>query len=371
MEKETFNAMLMVIGGTIGAGFLGIPYAIAKAGFLIGFIQLIGIGIITIVMSLYVAEIILRTRGKFQVVALADRYLGKWGKRIMAIAAFSGMYGALTAYGIGVGSAVSAILGGNPLIWSGVFLLIASVLIFKGLKIIEDVEMILVGIIVPFLFIICLSILPGVDLANLAEINWGNAFLPYGVILFACMSYSAIPEVAQVIRKKSDLNKAILLGGLIYIFVYIIFAITFVGNFGTTVAGVATLSLPGWIGTLGNLTSALTMGTVFLILGLVLKDNYIEAFHYNKYLAWVLACIIPFAIVFLIRPDFISVLSVVGIFAGGLIGIMLGLIVLKARKSGDRVPEFTVPGGAITVVITTLLFLIGISLEILFYFKII
>jgi len=263
------------------------------------------------------------------------------------------------------------ILGGNPLIWSGVFLLIASVLIFKGLRLIEDVEMILVGVIVPFLFIICFSILPGVDLGNLAEVNWGNAFLPYGVILFACMSYSAIPEVAQVIKNKSDLNKVIFLGGLIYIFVYIIFAITFVGSFGTDVAEVATVSLPGWLGVLGNLTSALTMGTVFLILGLVIKDTYIEAFQYNKHLAWVLACIVPFAIVFLVKPDFISVLSVVGIFAGGFVGILLGWIVLRARKSGDRIPEFKVPGGTVTVVVTTLLFLIGICLEVMYYFGII
>ena len=44
MKKEGLEAVCIIIGTVIGAGVLGIPYVIAKAGFLIGLIELVIIG---------------------------------------------------------------------------------------------------------------------------------------------------------------------------------------------------------------------------------------------------------------------------------------------------------------------------------------
>lgn len=370
MEKEKFNAILMLVGGTIGAGFLGIPYAISRAGFMIGFFEIIGIGILSIIMSLYVAEIILRTRDKYQVVGLAETYLGKKGKALMTLGILVGMYGALTAYAIGVGQTIHTMIGGNAFLYSGIFLIVASFLVFKGLKVIKDCEAILVSLIIPFLLIICFSLIPNIDLNNLTTVNWQNIAMPYGVILFACLSYSAVPEIAMAIKNKGDLKGVILGGGAIYIVLYVLFALSLLGTYGANIAEIATGSLaPQWISILGNLTAFLTMGTTFLILGLVLRDTYMEDFHLNKYTSWALACLIPFAIVFLLKPGFIDVLSIVGTFTGGLVGILLGIIVIKSRKQGYRLPEFTVPGGIATVIATTFFFCLGIVIELMFYFN--
>ena len=53
MKKEGLEAVCIIIGTVIGAGVLGIPYVIAKAGFLIGLIQLVIIGLLVLFMNLF------------------------------------------------------------------------------------------------------------------------------------------------------------------------------------------------------------------------------------------------------------------------------------------------------------------------------
>lgn len=59
----------------IGAGILGIPYVVAKAGFLTGLLDLIIIGLAVLVLNLYVGEIMLRTKEDHQLTGYAEKYL--------------------------------------------------------------------------------------------------------------------------------------------------------------------------------------------------------------------------------------------------------------------------------------------------------
>lgn len=98
--------------GSIGAGVLGIPYVIAKAGFLTGTFSLLALGIIVLLMYLYLGEIVLRTKGNHQLTGYAELYLGKLGKRLMFLTMVIGIYGALVAYLIGSSETLSKLLGG-------------------------------------------------------------------------------------------------------------------------------------------------------------------------------------------------------------------------------------------------------------------
>ena len=66
MVKHFWGAVATMIGTIIGAGVLGIPYVIAKAGFVTGIIVIVGLGLLMMLMFLYFGEVVLRTKGKHQ-----------------------------------------------------------------------------------------------------------------------------------------------------------------------------------------------------------------------------------------------------------------------------------------------------------------
>jgi tyrosine-specific transport protein len=78
--KQWFMASAMLIGTTIGAGFLAIPYVVSKSGFFVGLFYLVFLGLIILYLNLAVGEIGLRTQGQHQLTGYAQRYLGVWGK---------------------------------------------------------------------------------------------------------------------------------------------------------------------------------------------------------------------------------------------------------------------------------------------------
>ena len=45
MEKKFFTAVATLVGATIGAGVLGIPFVVAKAGMAVGLLNIIIIGV--------------------------------------------------------------------------------------------------------------------------------------------------------------------------------------------------------------------------------------------------------------------------------------------------------------------------------------
>ena len=126
----------------IGAGILGIPYVVAKAGFWTGILVIITIGFATLLMNLYVGEISLRTKKSHQLTGYANKYLGKKGNFVMIILFVLGMYGAMVAYIIKGGEflyeILSPALGGTPVIYSTIFFIIGSIIVYIGLKAIEE-----------------------------------------------------------------------------------------------------------------------------------------------------------------------------------------------------------------------------------------
>ena len=98
MTNKLYAAVATMVGYIIGAGMLGIPFAVARSGFLTGLITIIGLGIGVMFLNLYLGEIILRTKGEHQLTGYAEKYLGNTGKILMIFVMIFGVYGALVAY---------------------------------------------------------------------------------------------------------------------------------------------------------------------------------------------------------------------------------------------------------------------------------
>ena len=367
-NKNFFVGLAILIGTCIGAGVLGIPYVIAKVGFLIGLGYIVLVGLIVLFVNLYLGEIILRTKGKHQLGGYAEKYLGKKGKFFMRFALIFGIYSAIVAYIFGIGESFSFLFFGNSIysLWIGlVFAIFMSFLLWRGLKALKRYEKWGVGIVLFLLLLIIILFAGKISFSNLSFINLNYLFLPFGVVLFAFLSFESIPEINFVLKDKKKFKKILIFGTLISIIFYILFAFIVVGSKGIATPEIATLAL----GPIFIILGIFTMFTSYFVLGNALRDHFKYDRSYKKNKAWFFAGIVPIFIFLIVKIfeffSFIKLLSIGGVVSGGMIGILVLLIIKKAKKKGNRKPEYKIPVNWFVIGLLSLIFLLGVVREII------
>lgn len=367
---KLFAAVSTLTGTIIGAGFLGIPYVVAKSGFIIGFLQIILIGIVLLVAKLYLGEILLRTKEIHQLPGLARLYLGTGGYRMMFFSMLFGVYSALVAYLIGEGQSLSYLFFGNlnyAIYFAIGFWIVLSYFVYKGIRALKKGES--VGMIIVFIILISLLVfyLNKVNIENLAAYHFQNAFLPVGVIMFALLGFSAIPEVLREIKRNEHLmKKAIIIGCIIPIIVYCLFTFIIVGFSGIATREIATLGLARPFILLG----IITMFTAFFSLSMVMRDIYRFDLNYGKFKSWFLACFAPlilYLIVYFFKLiTFTQILGIGGVVCGAVNGVLVLSMVGKARKLGKRRPEYKVRLPHWIIFALILILIAGMLLQLIF-----
>nr|MBA4404785.1 hypothetical protein [Nanoarchaeum sp.] len=364
---QTFRATALLCGTIIGAGVLGIPYIISQVGFIPGIFIIILIGLAMMMLNLFLGEIILRTPGNHQLPGYAERYLGKTGKKLMMFSMIFGIYGALIAYIIGSGQALATVFGLSSLTFSIAFFIVASGIVYIGLKAIAKSELFfIVAVFLIFGGLFIYSLFSGkFNLANLAVVNLKNIFLPYGVVLFAFIGTAAIPEMKEYLtHDKKKLKKAIILGSLIPLITYLLFTFVVLGITGLNTTEIATIGLGEVFGeyilVIGNLFAVVAMFTSFLTLALAMKEVYLYDYKFKNFLAWALTVIIPFIIFLTGFTSFIKIIGITGAVAGGVDGILIVLMFWKARKMQYRIPEYKLGKKHTLGFLLMLMFILGL-----------
>ena len=378
MSKVAIAATTM-IGSIIGAGVLGLPYVLSQSGLTSGMIHLFGIGLLLLIVNLALGEIILRTKGNHQLSGYTGKYLGKWGKHIIAGAILIQLYGALIAYIIGEGTSFSSLLGGSSVVYSLLFFVVMSFLAHKGLKAVGWSEFFLIvglGIIV---ILVSLMGIPHMEhtIPNVGE----QPLMPFGIVLFALYGISSIPLVKEFLtRDRKHMRSAIIIGSLVPIVIYATFSFvvaSIVGVDGFNALGaddrIASAALQSTIdGVLSIMTllfGIVAMMTSFLVGLIVVKEVFVYDYKMNKHAAFYLAILPPLG-VFLLDAfvvdiaNFISVLGFTGAIGGSLTAILILLTYFKARKHGDRTPEYSMDFTHIVVWILMAVFATGSIIQI-------
>ena len=362
--KKTLEATALLVGTIIGAGIFGIPYVIAQAGFLTGLITIGVLGAVLIILYLYLGEVTLRTKGRHQLSGYAEKYLGKTGKIIMTISMLAGIFGALIAYILGIGQSFSAVFGGNPWAYSIIFFIFFSFCIYYGIKTVAKIEFWILPALIAVIALFAIFSYNKIDITNLSGFNPYGFFIPYGVILFALLGGAAIPEMRQHLYLQcKKFKRSLIIGMIIPIAVYVIFALIVIGVTGINTTEIATIGLGNALGyhmiVIGNLFAAFTMGTSFLTLGLAGKQMFQFDFKIHKLLSWFIAMFIPLLIALSGLTTFIKAIGIAGTIAGAGEGILIVLMHKKAKKLGDRKPEYSIKSNNILYAIVITLFLIG------------
>jgi|WetSurMetagenome_2_1015567.scaffolds.fasta_scaffold22248_3 tyrosine-specific transport protein len=370
MKSKFFPALAVLVGTTIGAGFLGIPYVVSKSGFLPGLAFLIFVAVFMLFMKMYLGEVSLRTRGNHQLTGYTERYLGKWAKFVMLFSMVFGIYSALIAYIIAEGQSFSYIFFGSSshAIWFSIgFWIIMSCLTYIGLRALKRYEKIAMIFILFILFIVLILFSHGIKLENLGYINPENIFMPFGVILFSFLAFSAMPEVERILLGQERLMKKVIFWGImIPLIVYIIFTVVVVGNFGANVPEIATLALPRVF----SILAVLTMFTAYFSQAIAIRDMFRFDYNLGRLGGWILASILPLVLFLLIYffklASFVVLLSIAGVVAAGLAGILILLMNKKAKKEGNRKPEYHIGINWWIIFFLSLIFILAVVLEFLF-----
>ncbi len=365
-DNKLYKAIATLVGITIGAGVLGIPYAVAKAGFLTGLISLVGIGIAMLCINLILGEVTLRTKKIHQLTGYAELYLGKTGKHLMAASMIFGIYGAIVAYTLGGGQTLAALFGGSKWLWSSIFFIIGATIIWKGLKALEEseysAEIIKLSI---FTLIIILAISSGkINSENLTIFNPAQILTPYGVVLFAYLATAAVPELREELKKqKKQLKKAIIIGSVIPMIVYTLFAFIVAGIGGQQTQELATITIAQSLGTLGailsHLFALLAVFTSFIGLGYGLKSMYNYDYKISENTSWILTCLVPVIVILLGAHSFVKTIEITGAISGGIAGIITVLMHWKSQTKGERKPEYKIKLNWPTKIMLITLFILG------------
>lgn len=368
------KALAIFLGTIIGVGIFGLPFVAAKSGFLTVVVYFLIMAGIAILINIIYSEIVLGTKKLHRFPGYVQEYLGlKWKKFAFLITAF-GLMGALLAYLIVGGQFLfvyfGPLLGGNIILYTLFFFTLGAYLVFRGVKSISSVELILLGIILIILVLFFIKAFPFIDVDNFKTFNPGFIFFPYGVILFSLWGTSIIPEIKEILKKPESSLKKVIITGIVFSVIIYLFFIYIIQGASVVVSDDAISGLEKTISSdmirLGFLFGVITCFTSFITLALTLKKVLWYDFGFDKNLSWFLTCFIPLGLFFLGLRKFIEVISFTGAIALGIEGIILVFLYkefLMKKLSKQMSPLFYLLSGV---------FVLGVILEIfLFYAKII
>lgn len=367
-DSNLLIAIFALIGTIIGSGFLGIPYVIMKSGFSLGMLNIIIIAAIVGITMLYLGEIALRTKHVHQLPGYAEKYLGKRAKKVMFLAASVGIYTALLAYLIAEGESISYLFFNTTeysIYVSFAFWFIMSLISYSGIRALKKGEPL--GIMLMFVMIISISILlvSKINPQNLSYNNINEIFTPFGVILFAFLGFTAIPEIRRILNSEPHLmKKSIITACVISLIIYTLFTLFVLGYKGQATPEIATIAL----GTPFIILAMITMFNAYLAHSIAMMDTFVFDFGKKKARAWLYTVSIPIILLLILtilnKASFTLVMGLGGIISGGIVAILILLMVKKAKLHGERKPEYSIPYSNWLIWIIGLLMILGAFFEI-------
>lgn len=367
--RKEWKAAAVLSGTTIGAGIFGIPYVVSKIGFVAGIIYLLVLGCVVLLLNLIYGEVILRTPGDHQMGGYVRIYLGKEKEILSIVNTFSffiSIYGALLVYLIKIGDFLALIFGGgNSILFSSLFFIFGSLVVYFGLRTISRLEFLIVAILAFSILLIAIMNLKEISWANLQSINLSHFLLPYGVILFALNGSSVIPEMEEILRKQpKKLKRTVIIGSAIPLFIYLVFTLLIVGICGPQTSEDSLSSLlrflPGWTVKISAFLGILAMASSFLTLSYVLKESWFRDYKVSRARAFTLSCFPAFLLFLLGARSFIDVLEFSGAVSVGLSGILILLMFKKARAIGKRKPAYNLNIPNYFILFLQVVFLLGL-----------
>ncbi len=366
-----------VISGTIiGVGLFALPYVAMKVGIWVILGYFLILLPVAMLVHYFFAELALNTPDYKRLPGFVKIYLGKKAEKFSQVVIIFALAGTSLAYIILGGEflyeLVSPFVGGSSFLYTTIYFLTGSFVIFYGIKAIAKIQFF--GLILFFLILLFISIKgfpywQGVNLlARTGDIN--NIFLPYGVILFSLWGAVIIPEVEETLGEDKEILRkivpvAILIPAIISIvFTIIVFGITGIETNESAISGLRNIFGNGIV-SITLFFGILTTFTSFIVLGLTLKKILWYDMKLSKNVSFVIACFFPFSLYLLGLKSFITVIGLVGAVMWAIEAILINLMYRKFSFANPQKIKY--PKLRFLIYPLILFFVFGIILE-LYYF---
>ncbi len=307
------KALAIFASTIIGVGIFGLPYVAVKIGFLPFILYFLITSLVVIGLNILLGKISLGTKTKARIPGYVAKYLGKkWGYFCLLVSGLA-LIGALTSYLIIGGRFIGLLLSIPELLAVLIYFSLGSFLIFRGIRAIALVELLLLILLTLILFGFLFKSIPTFKLHNLTWFN-SLALWPIGAIIFSLWGLALVPEIKEMVKSQKKLNLVIISGIIIAVIYYLIFSFIIVGICGENTPEDALSGLDSYptFQTAMLIFGILTTFTSFISLGLTLKKILWYDFGIPKNFSWILSCFIPLALYLAGLKSFIALISVTG-----------------------------------------------------------
>lgn len=341
-NRDVFHAAFTLFGTIVGAGILGLPYIVAKSGYAVGLFWMVVLTAAVTLTHVLFGEIVMATAARHRAVGYVKMYLGRGASWIETAASILGLYGATLAYMI-LGSLflrqlASPVADIHPLVAPALLFATGMMFAWKGVNYLAKAEVPLaVALALAFLALIVTGF-TGFDAIRLPPTDLTNAFLPYGVVLFAYGGLSAVPEIFDLVgNRPRTMRRAIIVGTVMAAVITILFVTSVLGALGsdTTPEAVAGINrrFGGFIPQVSAVAGLLAVVTSYYVFSLYLKNQFQFDFKIRRSWSAVLAVAAPFGLYLAGVRSFGRVLELVGATLIGVEGMLVCLMYLKVRKA--------------------------------------
>jgi len=350
---------------------LGLPYVVAQTGLVLGLFEIIGLGLVMLLLNLMIGEIIIQIGRPAQLSGLAAEYLGVAAKDVLSFILVIRNCGVLLAYMIAAGAATQALIGGGGAdMGSLLFWLVGSACVVAGIQRFKTIEKILSLSVIGLLMGVSVYALGFFQPHVLTVFHPGNTLLAYGVILFALHASAAIPEARELLpRDPSSFRRAIVWGTLIPVVVYVLFSLGVVGALGNATTALASVALGQRFGPamvlIVNVAALLAMITGFMGLATAFKETLVWDHQWPLKRALALVLGTPLVLFLGGARNFILILNVVGGLFISIESLLLVAVYWRANRVNGRKRSYRWLGLALPVLLVFSFFGVVTVLELI------
>lgn len=220
---------LLVTGTCIGGGMVGLPVKSAA----LGFYPTVGVFIVVWLLmnfsALCMLEVSMYVKGETNLIGMASKTLGKWGKNFAWFFYIAFLYSVMASYTAGGSTLVASFLGYDitstfdVILVAGLFVGLFGLIVYFGAKTVDYFNRILIiGLLISY--ILLLAFVDG-DKNLLSQNSFGDTkYILYALpLMVTSFGYHLlIPTLKYYLKEDiKALRLAIIIGGLIPLFVYI------------------------------------------------------------------------------------------------------------------------------------------------------
>jgi tyrosine-specific transport protein len=233
---KLIGGILLVSGTTIGAGMLALPISTGAAGFIPTVCLFLFYWAYMTYTALLLLEVNLWMSSGTNLISMARRTLGRWGEGLSWVTYLFLLYSLTTAYIAGSGPIVvnfiASLTGYQFPAWAGAapLLLIFGLFIYRGTRSVDYLNRVLMmGLVVTYSAIV-LFLSPHVEVAKLSYIAWKPLLLGVSIVSTSFGFHIIIPTLTTYFhRDVGSMKKAILIGSVIPLIVYIVWELLTLG----------------------------------------------------------------------------------------------------------------------------------------------